>query len=676
MEYSFTTNSRIVSDMFAKYKTTFAAFCELINNSIQANSKVIKITVTESGESLLNKKIDYIEISDNGCGVSQSDFQKKIFEIGTDAKEGGHGIGRFAAFQIGETLTIETTAHDKKLNTHTKTTLSLNSSMFVGESIGEKVIQAEHLALEKEAPTGYTVKISSIFSTEAAKKEKHKKSHKNLFSDSIAEALFLQYPLEILEDKVSFVINLKLVNKNDYIVGDICKKETVFTDLDGFEHKTDLTFIRYKSSANDVKISLRVDNSNIKTVAHSFDYRCELPEADSWLVYVDSELFDNNKNIFRDIWLSEMEPNSKHLVQSIKEFVDAFFHETFKEYFDFSKKLKTDVYYPYRRFSASSSSKTIVFNQLAFFLEKEHKLLGARNDLRKVVYPLIDKAISHGELLNILEEILTLKDESIIKFKSLIERSKLEEIIHFTDEVTRKSQFLDVLHNIVYDEPSKHIKERCELHKIVEKKLWLFGEQYNHSPTLFSDKNLENNLLKLREKWFGFEPSKEDENLVEIEDAKIRDITDLFFFNERILENDAREVMIVELKRPSCRISQKELAQLDRYRFDIEESGSFPEEVVFKIILISSDFTKFAKSQIGTEDRAKPHLYKRSQFKNIDTYVMRWSDVIHNNRKKLSYLGTVLKTEDVDANELLQKEYPSLDLSGLFSSINQTSGKS
>ncbi|TSK08796.1 MAG: hypothetical protein FPO08_05705 [Geobacter sp.] len=675
MQYNFTTNSRVVSDFFAKYKTTFDAFCELINNSIQANSKTINITVTEIGESLLNKKINYIEIADNGFGVSQSEFKKKIFEIGTDIKEGGHGVGRFAAFQIGEALTIETIAHDKNLKAHTKTTLSLDSSMIRGESIEEKKVNVEHEILDKDAPTGYTVKISGIYSHEAAKKDKHKKSHKNLFIDSISEAVFLRYPLEILEDKISFYVNNKSINKADYIVGEICTKEHIFTDLENIEHKTFLTFIRYKSASKSVRVSLRVDNSNMKTVAHSFDYHCDLPETDSWLVYVDSELFDNNRDIFRNIWISEMEPNSNHLVQSIKEFVDGFFHETFKEYFDFSKKLKTDVYYPYRRFDASSGTKSIVFNQLAFFLEKEHKLLSSENKLRKVVYPLIDKAISHGELTSIMEEILTLKDESLSKFQSLVNKAKLEEIIHFTDEVTRKSQFLDVLNNIVYEEPAKHMKERSELHKIVEKQLWLFGEQYTHCPTLFSDKNLGNNLTELRKRLFDYELSQEDENILEVEDEKIRDITDLFFFNERMLDNDRREVMIVELKRPSCRIGQKELNQVDRYLYDIEKSGKFPREVDFKLYLVSSDINDFAKSRIGIADQARPSLYTYSKVNNIEIFVLKWSDIIHANRKKLSYLGNVLKTEDVDAKELLQKEYPTLDLSGVFSSLNQPSAK-
>ena len=39
MKREFTTNSRLDNELFANYVSTFTAFCELINNSIQAKAK-------------------------------------------------------------------------------------------------------------------------------------------------------------------------------------------------------------------------------------------------------------------------------------------------------------------------------------------------------------------------------------------------------------------------------------------------------------------------------------------------------------------------------------------------------------------------------------------------------------------------------------------------------------
>ena len=66
------------------------------------------------------------------------------------------------------------------------------------------------------------------------------------------------------------------------------------------------------------------------------------------------------------------------------------------------------------------------------------------------------------------------------------------------------------------------------------------------------DKSLANNLDELHRQYFDYEPIEEDENLIADYKDIMRDITDLFFYNEKRLVNGRREVMIVELKAPSC----------------------------------------------------------------------------------------------------------------------------
>jgi hypothetical protein len=115
MKYQFSTNSRIIGDIFARYWNTFLAFCELINNSIQASATNIIIDIDQTAEELLcNPITKQIKIKDNGVRVCQTDIKKKIFEIGTDVKPKGKGVGRFAAFQIGSFVEVETVAYDHK----------------------------------------------------------------------------------------------------------------------------------------------------------------------------------------------------------------------------------------------------------------------------------------------------------------------------------------------------------------------------------------------------------------------------------------------------------------------------------------------------------------------------------------------------------------------------------
>ena len=58
------------------------------------------------------------------------DYEKKILDIGTNNKEGGKGIGRFAAFQLGKTITIETVGFSQDNNNYSKVIIPLNFDSF------------------------------------------------------------------------------------------------------------------------------------------------------------------------------------------------------------------------------------------------------------------------------------------------------------------------------------------------------------------------------------------------------------------------------------------------------------------------------------------------------------------------------------------------------------------
>lgn len=105
----FTTNSRVIKDLFAQYSDTFYSLKELINNSIQAKAKNIYINIDYTPQSEVSDLLfKSISISDDGQGVSITDLENTILDIGAEAKEGGKGIGRFAALQIGNKIQIET----------------------------------------------------------------------------------------------------------------------------------------------------------------------------------------------------------------------------------------------------------------------------------------------------------------------------------------------------------------------------------------------------------------------------------------------------------------------------------------------------------------------------------------------------------------------------------------
>ena len=437
-------------------------------------------------------------------------------------------------------------------------------------------------------------------------------------------------------------------------IGNPIKIEREYIDLENKKHVVTLNFIHFQAKKKENKVLLRVKNNQIYTVAAKFTYDSDIPEENSWLINIDSKLFDKSHlDINRNLILSDMQPELKKILDSIKIYIDEFFTDWYKDFYDFKKNLNEDSFYPYLKTPTSSQTKQIVFNQFAYYIEKDYQLLKKNEPSRKIIYPLIDKAISNGDIEDILKSIQLLDNEKISKFKDLLKKSDLDEVVEFSEKIAKKNQFLDFLYEIVYNEPAKYIKERSQLHKIIEKELWLFGEEYEQTPKLFSDKKLKNNLEELRNQYLKFTLSEEDKNTVEIQDKYLEGITDLFFFNEKRIGEQESEILIVELKSPRCRITQKEINQVEKYAYQIENLSKFSQSLKYKIILISSDTDGFTKSKVGKEN---PFLLEKNKAGNIFTYIYTWSDLIDSLRKKLSYMSNVLKVKDREITKILEED--------------------
>lgn len=156
---------------------------------------------------------------------------------------------------------------------------------------------------------------------------------------------------------------------------------------------------------------------------------------------------------------------------------------------------------------------------------------------------------------------------------------------------------------------------------------------------------------------------KEDENLIEIKGEGLNDITDLFFTNEKPMDDGSKEFMIVELKAPKCKISQKELTQIKKYAFAIESTAAIPKnKAKYKLLLISADVTAQAKSEIKSLSAAykKAFLIEQKQDVDIEIYMMTWAELISIQRTKLNYLSKQLKIKDKSVKQKFEEEYPAL----------------
>ncbi len=153
----------------------------------------------------------------------------------------------------------------------------------------------------------------------------------------------------------------------------------------------------------------------------------------------------------------------------------------------------------------------------------------------------------------------------------------------------------------------------------------------------------------------------------------MKTITDLFLYSERILEEKKREKLIVELKAPKVKISPKELEQVMGYASQIEQKDFFTERLKFHIILISSTINISAHFRIKGNQKGKddPYFYFENDTGNIRVSVMKWSDLLENNKRKFKYMESELKTQDISVQEIVERDFKEIDFQNLKSVLKK-----
>lgn len=227
MNRKFTTNSRLVNELFANYISTFASFCELINNSIQAKCKNIWIDIDYTSEEELHPLIiKKIKIKDDGIGVHFSDIEEKLLNIGTKNKEGGKGIGRFASFQIGKIIEIETIGYSDITNNFSKVYIPLNFDSF-GKNINVSEVEIntkEEILEGKSHKPYYSVTISQLYDSTVTENEPKKRIIDKFLKPNFLESIFERYPLKIFNEEITIHFNGKKLNPKDFVINKPIKK--------------------------------------------------------------------------------------------------------------------------------------------------------------------------------------------------------------------------------------------------------------------------------------------------------------------------------------------------------------------------------------------------------------------------------------------------------------------
>jgi hypothetical protein len=131
--------------------------------------------------------------------------------------------------------------------------------------------------------------------------------------------------------------------------------------------------------------------------------------------------------------------------------------------------------------------------------------------------------------------------------------------------------------------------------------------------------------------------------------------------------------LVVELKAPKVKLGAAELQQVIRYAEEIETSAFYTEDITFHIILVSSEINRTAKYQFDgiAKPRENPYFFWKNERGNITISVMRWAQLLENNKRKLRYLSAQLQVKDKGVEQKIREDFAEITFDNLRSKLRK-----
>jgi hypothetical protein len=593
---------------------------EAIWNAIDAKAKNIYINFKKNQLSAIQE----IQITDDGEGIPFNKFEEYFLQYQKSWKRkakgdlhGKNGEGRFKLLAISKNIEWKTTFktnNDKKefsikISKNNPKHFEYSSPTITQENFGTQVVLTQLEDKAKELNSNATFyNLIAIFALQLKKRNDLK-----IFLDNkelIPDTFIFDEASGVLEFKIeneSFNINYTFIAwTKEFKFND--NKHTYFFD----EKESYITEKPSGIQGNFVKHSVFLKSNYFKT----FDGL--------------NEELQNKVGKIRDLYKKEL---FNFLLQIRQK-------QTQEIYNDFTAK----TYYPFKAKenvqSLEENALREVYDLCAFkLLEEDQKLLSSKEHSIKLLFKLLKKVVEKEEHIGkIISEILELDETTSSKFVNLLDSTPLPSIITYLDEVIRKLTFLDVLEELVHDEKyKKKLKERSQLHKIIEKETWIFGNEFENkvgtSDKGFSEvirQHMKINDLSNKD----IETIIADFNSDKKEDHLKRLIPDLYLWHDYTLHGNTEvKNLIVELKAPKVKIGRNEYRQIEDQRMALQQNTRYKVTSSNKWVfyVISSEIDK---NIIEHELSGKNKDIAYDKDPNFIVYCKTWNELIQ--KAKLS----------------------------------------
>lgn len=360
--------------------------------------------------------------------------------------------------------------------------------------------------------------------------------------------------------------------------------------------------------------------------------------------------------------IAEMLPDARSLIEAARDELRSYFRKReSKNAEEIVDTWKKEGIYP---FSEAIPSPVVrveqeVFNACAV---KVHEYLPdfkkSDKQSKRLTLQLLRQSIESNpqSVKKILSEVLALPPDKQDSLASLLDEVSLSAIINATRLVTDRLKFLAGLDDVLFGELSETFTEKQQLHPLLSRNLWIFGEQYS----LGIDEGSLGRLLEQHISVFG--RSQLIDSVVLDSEGRQRRV-DLMLYTRIPESRENRfEHLVVELKRPNCTLSQKELTQIENYALTVGRDPRFDKHCTrWTFMLIGASLDADAEAKAAQAGREPGEIY-RSRDGDVTVLVKPWSMILAAAKWRYEFYREQLELKmSTDEGLLhLQERYPDL----------------
>lgn len=607
---------------------------ELIWNAIDAEASRIEVIFYQNKL----KGIERIVVSDNGHGILAEEAETIFKNIGGSPKRlrrrspnldrpyhGKEGKGRYKAFSLG-----------RHVEWHSRTLANGTLQTFAVELDSSKLRSARIGSPEPcNGAAGCDVIISGLH--DAASALRHPTRLESL--------VYRLAPYLIANPGIRIYYDGELLDVSQTLTRD----ETLPVELPGSDDADPFSFrVRVLEWSKPRKPSLFLcDDHGVSLDEVSIDVK---RGRFSFSAYILSdrirELHDADRLALGDLNsdLHQMKEAARDTLQ------DYFRRRHAEEAKNVADRIRQEGIYPYSQQPKSPVEKAEqqVFDICAATI---HEFLpgfeNADKNSRRFTYRILREALESNptNVSLIFKEVLKLTEEQQADLVHLLGRTSLGAIIHTAKTVSDRLAFINGLEQILHDKTiRKHLKERTQLHRILVEELWIFGDEY----TLGADDVSLKSVLSEHRSILGLPDL--DSQVPKAEVADLDDIPDLLLWRQYLRgRKDEYEHLVIELKRPTVKISLEEIHQVKRYATKVLENKHFDKQKTrWTFIALSDGIAQDAEEDVSQRDRQPGHV---ASGKHHDIWVRTWSEVIQEAKIRLHWLQERLELAVSDNSE-------------------------